>query len=106
MNGTEHESEISESLRALARFAWVFGAALAIAMSFPQPLFAAAMSSVLGFGAGLMATVAIFARDHVWSEELSRWDVAAALYAWSLVAGFFVDIDRVEAFLAAQKMMN
>lgn len=84
---------------AFIRFAWIFGAGLAIAMTFPQVLFAATISSVLGFGAGIMATVALFARDSVWSEELTRWDVAATLYASSLFASFFVDQDALRAYL-------
>jgi len=91
---------------AFVRFAWIFGAGLAIAMTFPQVLFAATISSVLGFGAGIMATVALFARDSVWSEDLTRWDVAAALYGSSLFASFFVDHDALRAYLEVRHALG
>lgn len=91
---------------ALARFAWIFGAGLAISLSFPPVLFAPTASTILGFSAGVLATVALFAREPVWGPELSRWDVAAALYALSLFIGFFVDIAGVQAYIQAQRAMT
>lgn len=88
---------------ALARFAWIFGAGIAISLSFPPILFAATASTVLGFSAGILATVALFARESVWSGHLTRWDVAAALYAMSLFTGFFVDLDSIHAYLEAER---
>ena len=89
----------TESRRALSRFAWIFGSGLALALTFPQVLFAATMSSFLGIGAGIMATIALYLRDDLWSDHITRWDVAAALYAASLFASFFVDLQAIQVFL-------
>ena len=77
--------------RALARFAWVFGSGLALSLALPQWFFAAGISSFTALAAGLLATIALFARDDLLAPHLTRWDVAAALYAVSLFAGLFVD---------------
>ena len=96
-----HENFANEL--ALRRFAWVFGGGLLVALAFPQVLFAATISSFTGFAAGVVATMALFARDPLWVAYLTRWDVAAALYAASLFTGFFVDIDAVQLFLIEQR---
>jgi len=85
--------------RALRRFAWLFGAGLLTALAFPPVLFAATISSFLGFAAGVVSTVALLAREPLWVPWLTRWDVAAALYAASLFAGFFIDIEQVQLFI-------
>ncbi len=78
--------------RALSRFAWVFGCGLALSLSVPQWFFAASISSFTALAAGLLATIALFARDDdIFAPHLTRWDVAASLYAVSLFAGLFVD---------------
>ena len=96
-----HENFANEL--ALRHFAWVFGGSLLVALAFPQVLFAATISSFTGFAAGVVATLALFARDPLWVGHLTRWDVAAALYAASLFTGFFVDIDAVQLFLIEQR---
>lgn len=90
---------------AIARFTWIFGAGLAISLSFPQILFAASVSTILGFSAGILATTALFARESIAATHLTRWDVAAALYALSLFTGFFVDLDSIQSYLAAHRTM-
>jgi len=87
--------------RALHRFAWMLGLALAFSLVLPSLLFAAAMSSATALGAGVLATIALFARDDIFAPHLSRWDIAAALYAVSLFAGFFVDLDTLQLHLPA-----
>ena len=77
--------------RALARFAWVFGSGLALSLAAPEWFFAAGINSFTALAAGLLATIALFARDDVFAPHLTRWDVAATLYAVSLFAGLFVD---------------
>ena len=67
-------------------FAAVFGASFA-----PAGLALALMSSLLLIGAIASALAAGFAREHVWSDHLTRWDEAAALFVLSGVAGMFVD---------------
>jgi hypothetical protein len=84
--------------RALARFAWLFGAGLALSLAVPEWFFAASISSFTALAAGLLATIALFARDEIFAPQLTRWDVAAALYAVSLFAGLFVD--RAGVYLA------
>jgi hypothetical protein len=85
--------------RALNRFAWIFGSGLALALSTPPLFFAATISSFTGFGAGILATIALFGRDNVFAPHLTRWDVAAALYAASLFAGMFADFPSIQHHL-------
>jgi hypothetical protein len=92
---------------ALNRFAWILGAALAVALIAPDLLFPATISSFTCFSAGILATIALFAKDDVFAPHLSRWDVAAALYAVSLFAGFFVDLDALQShFLLEQNRLR
>ena len=105
----DHEQNWDASVAnqiALARFAWIFGAGIAIALTFPQILFAATISTILGFCAGILATTALFARESVWNPHLTRWDVAAGLFAMSLFTGFFVDIDSIQAYIHAQQTLG
>ena len=85
--------------RSLNRFAWIFGCGLALSLTVPPVFFAATISSFSALGAGLVATIALFARDNVFAPHLTRWDVAAALYAVSLFAGLFVDLASLQLAL-------
>lgn len=85
--------------RALNRFAWVFGCGLAFSLTMPQLFFAATISSFSALGAGILATIALFARDNIFAPHLTRWDIAAALYAVSLFAGLFVDLPSLQLAL-------
>jgi hypothetical protein len=85
--------------RALNRFAWIFGSGLALSLTVPQLFFAATISSFSALGAGLLATIGLFARDDIFAPHLTRWDVAAALYAVSLFAGLFVDLPGLQLAL-------
>ena len=104
LSDDELHEDIANEL-ALRRFAWVFGAGLLISLAFPQVLFAATISSFLGFAAGVIATIALFSHEQLWAEHLTMWDVAAALSAASLFAGFFVDLDAVRLFIIEQQMV-
>jgi hypothetical protein len=92
-------ARMAANQRALNRFAWIFGSGLALALSAPPLFFAATISSFTGFGAGILATIALFSRDNVFAPHLTRWDVAAALYATSLFAGMFVDLASIQHHL-------
>ncbi len=99
MHGSEDRNTIAwtaANQRAFSRFAWIFGSGLAVALTMPQLFFAATISSFSGLAAGLLATLALFARDDVFAPHLTRWDIAAALYAVSLFAGLFVDLDSLQ----------
>ncbi|HRY24062.1 MAG: hypothetical protein H6852_02250 [Geminicoccaceae bacterium] len=89
--------------RALNRFAWILGCGLALALSLPSILFAATFGSFTGIGAGIVATVALLAREEPLAPHLTRWDIAAALYAASLFAGLFVDVEGVRHYLLMQQ---
>ena len=89
--------------RALQRFAWIFGAGLALSLIAPDLLFPAMISSFTGLSAGVLATIALFARDNVFAPHLSRWDIAAALYAVSLFFGFFVDLEAIKLHLLLEQ---
>ncbi len=89
--------------RALRRFAWIFGSGLALALIAPDMFFPALISSFTGLSAGVLATIALFARDNVFAPHLSRWDIAAALYAASLFSGFFVDLDALNMHLMLEQ---
>ncbi|MEZ5824491.1 MAG: hypothetical protein R3C97_07035 [Geminicoccaceae bacterium] len=101
----EFYREIANDL-ALRRFAWIFGLILLVALGFPQVLFAATISSFLSFAAGILATIALFSREPVMARYLTRWDVAAALYAASMFAAFFVDAEAVRLFLLEQQALT
>jgi len=77
-----------------------------VALTFPQVLFAATISSFLSFAAGVIATVALFSREPVHMSYFTWWDVAAALYITSAFSGFFVDVDAVHTFLMEQQAMG
>ena len=64
----------------------VFGASFA-----PPGLALALMSSLFLIGAIASALAAGLTRERVWSDHLTRWDEAAALFVLSGVAGMFVD---------------
>ena len=70
--------------RALNHFAWLLGIGLAFSLLLPPGLFAPAISCFAAIAAGVMATLAIFGRELVVAPHLSRWDVAAGLYAVSV----------------------
>ena len=89
--------------RALQRFAWILGCGLALALSLPAILFAATFGSFTGLGAGIVATVALLAREEPFAPHFTRWDIAAALYALSLLAGLFVDVEAVRHHLLMQQ---
>lgn len=88
---SDHTANEAANQRALTRFAWIFGACLALALAVPAPFFALAICACSGLAAGGAATVALLARQDVFVPHLSLWDVAALLYAISLLAGFFID---------------
>lgn len=105
MHGTDEAERLALEManqRALQRFAWILGIGLAFSLTLPSLFFAAAMSSASALGAGILATIALLARDDIFSPHLSRWDVAAALYAVSLFAGFFVDLEVLQLHMMAQ----
>lgn len=89
--------------RALQRFAWIFGSGLAVSLMAPDSLFPAIISSFTGLSAGILATIALFARENVLAPHLSRWDIAAALYAASLFSGLFVDVDAIDHYLLLEQ---
>lgn len=102
MQGTDDTNRLAleaANQRALVRFAWIFGCGLGLALAVPQAFFAAAISSITGIAAGIMATIALLGRDNVFAPHLSRWDVAALLYAMSLFTGFFVDLGNIRSHL-------
>lgn len=92
------ECEIANH-HALVRLAWIFGAGVLFALTFPHVLFAATMSTFLGFGAGIVATLALVGQDEIWAPHFTRWDVAAALHSMSLFSGFFVNVDEIRLFM-------
>jgi hypothetical protein len=89
--------------QALRRFAWIFGSGLALSLIAPDLLFPAMISSFTGLSAGVLATIALFARDNVFAPHLSRWDIAAALYAVSLFSGLFVDLEAINVHLMVEQ---
>lgn len=102
MHSTDNGDELAlatANQQALGRFAWIFGFGLAISLMVPSAFFAAAISACTGLGAGILATIALLARDDVFAPYLSRWDVAAALYAASLFSGWFIDYEALQLYL-------
>ena len=98
----EEWARLAANQRAFTRFAWIFGCGLALALIVPDLFFAATISSFTAFGAGLMSTIALFARDDLFAPHLTRWDIAAALYAVSLFAGLFVDMEAISFYWMMQ----
>jgi|GEM_PF-1775779 len=92
-------ARLAANQRALARFAWIFGCGLALSLTVPDFFFAATISSFTALAAGIIATVALFAREDPFAGHLTRWDVAATLYAVSLFAGLFVDLEAISFYL-------
>lgn len=84
---------------AIRRLALILSVVVFLALSFPPILFAATLSSLLAIAAGCVATVGLLKRDGLWADYLTSWDIAAALYAFSLFAGFFVDLEAIQVFL-------
>ena len=94
----QFESDVANQ-QALTRLAWIFGAGVLFALTFPHILFAATMSTFLGFGAGIVATLALVGHDEILAPHLTRWDVAAALHCMSLFSGFFVNVEEIRLFM-------
>ena len=87
---------------ALARLAWFIGLALALALTAPQPLFAAAFSTFLSIGALVLTLSAAILREPVWRAHLTRWDTAAVLYVLGTIFGWLVDRDAVREIMNMQ----
>jgi hypothetical protein len=87
---------------ALIRLAWFIGLALVLALVGPQPLFAATFSAFLGVGAMAVSLSAMLLREPMWPPQLTRWDVAAALYLLGDLFGWLVDHDAVRQYLQSQ----
>ena len=85
--------------RAFTRFAWIFGCGLALSLTVPDLFFAATISSFTSLAAGILATIALFAREDPFAAHLTRWDIAAALYAVSLFSGLFVDLEAISFYM-------
>ena len=96
---SDEMARLAANQRAFTRFAWIFGCGLALSLTVPELFFAATISSFSAFAAGIMATIALFARDNLFGPHLSRWDVAASLYAVSLFSGLFVDLEAISFYM-------
>lgn len=92
-------ARLAANQRALTRFAWIFGCTLALSLTVPDFFFAATISSFTALAAGIIATIALFAREAPFAAHLTRWDIAAALYAVSLFASLFVDLEAISFYL-------
>ena len=86
----------------LFRIAWFIGLALLLALTAPQPLFAATFSALLGMSSLALALGALLLREPVWADRPTRWDAAAVLYLLGACFGWFVDRAEVREFLRAQ----
>lgn len=100
---TSDMARLAANQRALTRFAWVFGCGLALALTVPDFFFAATISSFTALAAGIIATIALLAREDPFTRHLTRWDIAAALYAVSLFAGLFVDLEAISHYMILHK---
>ncbi len=100
---SDEMARLAANQRAFTRFAWIFGCGLALSLTVPELFFAATISSFTALGAGIIATIALFARDNPFAPHLSRWDIAAALYAVSLFSGLFVDLEAISFYLMMQE---
>lgn len=79
----------------------VFFASLA-----PGVVFAAALSSLLSTASLLVGAVALLRMERPTVTALSHWDVALALLALSIAAGWFVDPQAISAFVEAQGLAS
>lgn len=100
---SDEMARLAANQRAFTHFAWIFGLGLAFSLTVPEFFFAATISTFSAFGAGIIATIALFARDDPFAAHLSRWDIAAALYAVSLFSGLFVDLEAISFYLMLQE---
>ena len=81
----------SHNQQSLFRVGLMFAIAFLLASSMPQPLMAAALSSLLSLSALVSAGLAAFMGDRLHASHFTRWDEAAAMLFASMVAGAFVD---------------
>ena len=91
---SDHPEEQERQARnnaALLRFAVLLGAALIIAAATPPALFAATFSGFLFIFSVGSAIAAGLTREPLFAPVLTRWDQAAALMAFSILAKLFVD---------------
>lgn len=103
---SDETARLAANQRAFTRFAWLFGCVLALSLGVPDLFFAATISSFTALAAGIIATIALFAREHLLAPHLSRWDIAAALYAVSLFSGLFVDLEAISLHLTMQETLG
>lgn len=92
-------ARLAANQRAFTRFAWIFGCGLALSLTVPDFFFAATISSFTALAAGIIATIALFGRENPFADHLTRWDIAAKLYAVSLFAGLFVDLEAISFYM-------
>ncbi|MGF1562655.1 MAG: hypothetical protein ACFB3T_10810 [Geminicoccaceae bacterium] len=74
----------------LVRFVVLLALALAFSSLAPPDLFAATLSSLLFYAGFFTGLFALIGQEPLPADRLSRWDMAAAFIAASLLAGFFV----------------
>ncbi len=94
---SDHQARNTTSIIrfAIMACAAVFGASFA-----PTGLAPAVMSSLFLITAIAAALAAAFVRERVWSDHLTRWDEAAALFVLSGIAGLFVDPAALDTLMA------
>jgi len=86
--------------QSLVRLAMMIGFAVMIAAASPAALAVAAFSSLLLLGSLVASGFAMFGGERPSAPHFTRWDEAAALFALSMLAGFFVDPAAVQAAVA------
>ncbi len=86
-----------------ARLGIVVALAVFMASVMPPALVAPALSSLLSFFAIASGLVAAFTSERLFADHFTRWDQGAVLMALSLLAGFFIDPDAMQAALESAR---
>jgi hypothetical protein len=94
----DRQPESSGGLGPLGFGGLMLALCLALASLAPAPLLACSLTSM---AAWVAAATALLRGETIEWTRWNRWDVALAFFALSIAAGWFVDLQAVEAFVAA-----
>jgi hypothetical protein len=97
----DRQPESSGGLGPLGFGGLMLALCLALASLAPAPLLALSLSSLTSMAAWVAAATALLRGETIEWTRWNRWDVALAFFALSIAAGWFVDLQAVEAFVAA-----
>ncbi len=85
--------------RSLFNIALTLALGLMLGALSPDPIKLAAVGSFMFFAAMGVALMALLRKEKMFQPRITRWDVAAGFYLFSMLTNLFVDHEAVIEFL-------